>query len=104
MPVLTKSQKRHVRELAAEAHARELGSALTTLYKDFQRWGDGEISVFDLNHLVHEFHNGVSRELYKRYVVGSVELGVMYALRQSVLTADEVGRDLVAALGVAADE
>jgi hypothetical protein len=81
-----------------------LGSALTALYGEFQRWGEGKISAFDLNDLVHEFHNGVSRELYKRYVVGSLELGVIYALRQSVVTPDEVGRDLVAALGVEADE
>jgi len=81
-----------------------LTSALTDLYEEFRRWGGDEISVFDLNDLVHEFHNGISRELYKRYAMGSHELGVIYALRRGVLGADEVGHELTAALDLEADE
>jgi hypothetical protein len=104
VPSLTKYQRQRVRELAADAHARELTEALTDLYEEFQRWGGDEISVFDLNDLVHEFHNGISRELHKRYAMGSFELGVIYALRHGVLGVEEVGRDLISALGFDANE
>ena len=104
MPPLTTHQRRRVRELAADAHARELSAALTDLYEEFQRWGGDEISVFDLNDLVHEFHDGVSRELHKRYAMAPAELGVIFALRHGVLGVEEVGPELVAALGFDADE
>jgi hypothetical protein len=104
VPSLTKIQRQRLRELAAEAHAQELTTALTELYEDFQHWGGDEISVFDLNNRIHEFHNGLSRELYKRYAMGSFELSVTYALRHGVLGTEEVGRELIAALGLDPDE
>jgi hypothetical protein len=36
--------------------------------------------------------------------MGSFELGVIYALRHGVLGVEEVGRDLISALGFDADE
>ena len=100
MPSLTKAQRAQLRQLAVDAHSRELTAALTDLYEEFGRWGGSETGAFDLNEIVHKFHDGISRELYKRYVLGSVELGVIYALQQGILGADEVDEGLIAALGM----
>lgn len=102
MPSLTKRQRSQLRQLADVAHSRELTAALTDLYEEFGSWGGSESGAFDLNEAVHKFHDGISRELYKRYVLGSVELGVIYALQQGILAADEVDKELMVALGMPA--
>jgi hypothetical protein len=78
--LLTKSQRKRIRQLAAEAYARELAAALSALHDEFERWKRDEISVFELSDRVHRFHNGVSRELYNRYATNMFHVGVMYAL------------------------
>jgi hypothetical protein len=104
MPSLTKYQRERLRELAADAHARELTAALTDLNEEFQRWAGDEISVFDLTDLIHRFHDDISRALHKRYAMGSIELGVIYALREGVLGVDEVEPEIIVALGIDAQE
>lgn len=63
----TKSQRRELRKLAELAYDRELGIALEKLEAHFKRWRRGEISPHDLNELIHEHHDGVSRELWNFY-------------------------------------
>jgi hypothetical protein len=69
------------------------------LREGFQRWSGREDGVFELNDLVHEFHNGTSRELYTRYVTAPAEFAVIDALRQGILRLEEVGEELVVAIG-----
>jgi len=97
--LFSKKQKHHLRVLAEECHQYELEEAMEELYEDFQKWGSKGISVFDLNDRLHEFHDGISRELYKRYVMLNPEFGVAYALNNGFLSEDEVGKDLVKLLG-----
>jgi hypothetical protein len=96
----TQLQRHRLRDLAADAHATELSDAMLELFEDFQRWGGEEIGVFDLNDRIHEFHDGVSRDLYKRYVMMNSEFSVSYALAHGILSEEEVGEDLVKALAV----
>jgi len=95
----TKRQRQKLRILAEESHHRELSEAMMELYEDFQKWGGDRISAFELNHRIHEFHDGISRELYSRYVLLDPEFGVAHALNQGILAAKEVGESLVKALG-----
>lgn len=68
MPIkLSKSETAQLRELAAEAWETELRVALEALFEDFGRWADHEYSSFELSDRIHDFHDGLSRELYKRY-------------------------------------
>ena len=62
-----KAIKRLVREWAGIAHDRDLRQALGALHGQFGRWERGEISSFELNDFVHQFHDGASREIWKRY-------------------------------------
>ena len=68
MPIkLSKSETAQLRELATEAWEIELRESLEALFEDFGRWADDEYSSFDLSDRIHEFHDGISRELDKRY-------------------------------------
>ncbi len=96
---LNRRQCHQLRIFAEEAHERELSEAMMELYEDFQEWGGDQISVFDLTERIHKFHDGISRELYKRYVLLDPEFGVAHALNHGILGAKDVGENLVKALG-----
>ncbi len=68
---LSKAVRRAIRELAGLAYERELAAELTKLRAQFDAWGAGQMSPFELEQAVHEFHNGVARQLYNRYSSGS---------------------------------
>jgi hypothetical protein len=94
----TKAQRREIRRLGSLAHERELGTAAEQLRFEFDRWRSGEIDVFTLNDHIHKFHDGVSRDLYKRYVIGEVEWGVASAIAREVLKEPEIDSSLLQGL------
>jgi hypothetical protein len=96
---LTKAQKRELRRLAATAHERELAVAVTALENEFNRWRRGEMDVFALNEQIHKYHDGVSRELYKRYVLGEPQWAVAFAVRRGVLQEKELTREMLSYIG-----
>jgi hypothetical protein len=63
--------KKQLCELSGKAYQRELDTALSELHKQFEEWQKNKIDCWDLNNIVHKFHNGISRELYKYYVMFS---------------------------------
>ena len=99
VPSLTKRQRSKLRELAGRAHARALARAMSELRERFQRWSGSEDGVFEVNDFVHKFHNETSRELYTRYVTAPAEFAVIDALRHGILRLEEVGEELVVAIG-----
>lgn len=97
--IYSKKQKRYLRDLAAECHEFELEDALEELYEEFQKWGGKSINVFELNDRIHEFHNGISRELYKRYVMMDADFSVAYALNNNILDEETVDEEILKLLG-----
>ena len=95
----SKSERAKLRHLAEEAHSRELSSATMALYERFQSWREDKTNVFDLNQDIHEFHNGVSRQLYVHYVMGDPRLAVIAAISTGVLSPEDVGEGLMSKLG-----
>ena len=59
------------RELAGLAYERELSAELTKLREQFDAWDAGQMTPFELEQAIHQFHDGVSRQLYNRYSSGS---------------------------------
>ncbi len=82
--------------MAGIAYERELTIASKGLLQEFQRWKNKEINVFELNDRIHEFHHGISRELYNRYTGNEMAdtIGVASALRRGILSREEVGEDV----------
>ena len=64
---LTKTQKRLSRKLAGIAYEHELSFHLEVLAKKFDAWREKEITCWELNELIHQYHDSISRELYNLY-------------------------------------
>ena len=90
----TKAEKRQLRSLAAAAYERELANALAGLERSFRGWRGGEINAFDLSDDIHQFHNGVARELWKYYSNVPVDTAVATALTRGALAEDEIPEGL----------
>lgn len=90
----SKRERAFLRELASEAHHYELGEALTNLYEEFCKWGGDGMSAFDLNEKIHEFHNGISRDLYKTYVLGNPEVAVAIGISRKTINPDQLDEGL----------
>jgi hypothetical protein len=86
----TKAQRREIGRLAGLAHERELSAAAAELQSQFEKWRCREIDVFILNEQIHKFHDGVSRDLYKRYAMGEAHWSVASAIARGVLKESEV--------------
>lgn len=95
MPDAPKRIKRLVREWAGVAHDRDLRQALSDLRAQFDRWSRGEIDSFELNNLVHRFHQDTSREIWKRYATTHLEPAVASAVAAGVLRKEELPDELV---------
>ena len=89
-PPHSKAARKHFRKLAATAYERELGRALEQLHVQFERWKIGEVDAFDLDVKIHEYHNGIARDLFKRYEYGDPELAVGAAIVSGILLESEV--------------
>ena len=86
----TKTERREIRRLAGLAHERELSSAVADLQSTFEQWRNGKIDVFALNDQIHKYHDGISRELYKKYAMGETHWSVASAIARGVLRESEV--------------
>src|SRR5262245_4352896 len=95
MQEVPKRIKRLVREWAGVAHDRDLRRALSELRAQFDRWDRGEIDSFELNNLVHRFHQDTSREIWKRYATTHLEPAVASAVAAGVLLREELPEELV---------
>lgn len=87
--------KRLVREWAGIAHDRELGKALLDLRSQFDRWQRGEISAVDLNDLIHRFHDGGSRDIWKKYATNHLEPALGHAVATGILRREELPPELL---------
>ena len=90
-----KGLKRLVRTWAAIAHDRELTKSLLDLRAHFDRWQRGDITATDLNDLIHEFHQGASREVWKKYATNHLEPAIGYAVATGLLRREELPPELL---------
>jgi len=93
---ITKKMRKQLRELAWTAYKREMDLALNELYDQFPNWKDKKITEFDMNELIHKFHDGISRDLWKHYVgcAGRDEFLVADAFSRGILSDEEIQSEL----------
>jgi hypothetical protein len=91
----TKSQKKKLRELAGIANERELDQELEKLYRHFESWRKKEISCFELSDLIHTFHQGASREIWKIYTSSDPDTAVSRAVALGLLKKEEIPENLL---------
>jgi hypothetical protein len=95
MQEVPKRIRRLVREWAGIAHDRDLRKALNELRAQFDRRDRSEIDSFELNELVHRFHQDTSREIWKRYATTHLEPAVASAVAAGVLRKEELPSELL---------
>jgi|GEM_PF-387811 len=92
-----KRLRKAMRELVTRAYERELGKALSDLEASFRIWREGTITCFRLNDLIHDHHDGVSRDLWKKYGFHpEVLLPILVA--SGVIQESEVPEELLATM------
>jgi len=90
-----KTRRKALRELSGIAHERELTKALSELEEKFQKWRGGSISSFQLNDIIHEFHNGTHRNIWKRYSYLKPDMIVPTAIASGILKEEEVPPEIL---------
>ncbi|MCD4687209.1 MAG: hypothetical protein K8S97_14875 [Anaerolineae bacterium] len=86
--------KKKIYELKCEVHERELARELTKLAVKFDEWKADHSGAGALDHLIHQHHNGLSRELFKFYNYGRDDFVVAHAIVEGILTEDEISEDV----------
>ena len=91
----TKAVKRSLWQLAAFAHEEELRRALLPLAAVFDQWRAGQLGSGELTEIIHEFHDGPARELWKKYNSGPLEFAVAHAIVSGVIEKEAVPADVI---------
>lgn len=91
----SKSERRRLRELVAQAYENELSKALQALFDEFTKWRDNGLGPVELNEKIHEFHNGISRELYKLYLLNDPTFAVAIGLHRKAISPVGIGPELL---------
>jgi len=98
MPDYPKRIKKLLREYMTEAYERELHRELGKFNQSFAEWRNGEISSGELSYRIHQYETGPSRELFKHYNHGPVDMSVAYAIVVGILEREEVPEELLEAI------
>jgi hypothetical protein len=87
--------KGQIRELAGQAYENELGRELGQLGQQFDKWREGKISALELTELVHQYHNGPARQLWKTYNQNPfTELLVASGIVRGILQKEDVSEEV----------
>jgi hypothetical protein len=95
MRTTSRHLKALLRQAAGIAHDRELSAALRDLRTEFDRWQRGDITADELNDRIHRFHDGMSREIWRRYATNHLEPVVAVAVATAVLNREELSKELL---------
>jgi hypothetical protein len=90
----TKHERASLRQFSHEAWETELTVELETLFEAFCQWADKGMSAFELSDRIHAFHNGASRDLYKRYTVPDPAAAVARAIAIGLIREEELDPSL----------
>lgn len=90
MENLSKEVKKKLRTLAEIAYEKELRQYLEELYQHFVVWKQGKIDTFQLDELIHKYHNKDAREAYKSFVNSDKRIHLARAVYNGLLKIEEI--------------
>jgi hypothetical protein len=105
----TKLERKELRRLAGLAYGfanwkanhgsltyeRELAKVLESLEKKFRQWREKKITAFELSDFIHQFHNGISRDLWSFYTSGHTEMIVAQAITNAIISRTEISPSIL---------
>ncbi|MCC9603753.1 hypothetical protein LOC67_24650 [Stieleria sp. JC731] len=86
----SKADRKCRRKLGAIAWKRELSAEIHKLADAICAMDAGDLSPHDVNDQIHEFHDGISRELWRRYTQSDPGASVYRAHYDGYLTDDDL--------------
>jgi len=87
--------KKNLKELVKVAYEEELKKYLMPLHDSFLKWKENEVSSLNLANLVHRFHNGISKKLFRIYNNLESPLLVARAIALTLIPEDKIGKDML---------
>ena len=90
-----KKLKAALREHAGRAWEAEMSAALGTLSAKFDEWKAGAMSTADLDAAVHEYHDGIARDIWKRFSRNDPVIPLAHAVATGVLPKDSLPPEVV---------
>ncbi len=94
MEQLTKKQKRQLRELTEIAYEKDLAKCQEELAEKFDAWRKKDITVWDLDKFIHEYHHDKARFLHKNYTLNNPFITVGFGIVRGVISIDEVDESI----------
>ena len=94
----SKVVKRSLRQLAALANEEELRRALLPLAAEFDEWRAGRLESGELVGIIHRFHDGPAREIWKDYAYAR-DPALARAIATGVIERDKVPAEVLEFLG-----
>ena len=85
-----KAARKKLRQLAMIAYERELDQEMEKLSRQFDKWRSKKIDCFELSDLIHAFHQGASRDIWKTYNYLDPDMAVSRAVAKGILKKDEI--------------
>ena len=76
---------KQLRELAQVAYERDLSRCIDELHSQMADWKNGQMTVWDIEQSIHEFHNKIARSLYRSYAQTDSILAVAIGIAQGVI-------------------
>jgi len=98
MDDFTRNERKLLRRLASVAYERELGRELDRLFAVLHEWKAKQSSAHDVSVAVHEFHDGVARDLYVLYGRIDPSQTVARAVAAGLLAEADLSAELLAKL------
>lgn len=90
---MTKSQKKHLQNLAAKAHEIAMKKALNELRLQFNKWEQGEIDPWELNESIHKYHDGTARDIWKIYNSSDPTIPIAISIKKGIIKLEDVRED-----------
>lgn len=90
-----KKIKRLLREQMGKAYEEEMRLALLPIAAAFEEWKAGKKSSGELSDMIHEYHQGIFRDLFNRYNVLSPDLLVPHAIATGILDKKNVPSEIL---------
>lgn len=87
---VSKKPSRLLREHRDRAWEAENRIALGALANKVDQWREGKLTTDELDHAVHKYHDGIGREIWKRYAMGEPELALARAILVGVIERDSL--------------
>ena len=86
----SKKMKALLRQHADRAWEAEMKAALEALSAKFGEWEAGRILSADLHAAIHEYHDGIGREIWKRFATNNPEVSLAHAVAAGFVTKESL--------------